>query len=434
MSRSRTSTPAPATMLPTAALATILLASGQAPSTPLPAAAADRYEVTLLTVGHGDAVWERFGHNAIRIRDRLTGQDLAWNWGLFNFADPDFIPRFLRGRMLYSMGAAETGAFLDAYRAAGRSVYSNELLLSPDEAAELDRLVRENFEPGNRDYLYHYFEDNCSTRVRDILDAVLGGILADAFAGAETGSSYRWHVRRLLGGMPVINHGLSVLIGPRGDAPRSEWDAMFIPMELMRSLEGFERPVRPAGRGALLGPREVLVESGRAAEPAEPPGFAPWWLLSGLAGSALLLAAGRRAAGGHRSSLRLLALSAAAWCAAAGLLGALLLALWFTDHTYGRWNVNILHLSPLALLTAALLVAGSWRRGWERRRVGRAAAELAAGVALLSAAGAALELLTPFSQGNAEVLAVALPLNAAAAFALREATRAGAAGGGPESR
>ena len=263
---------------------------------------------------------------------------------------------------------------------------------------------------------------------------MLGGILADAFAGEGTGRSYRWHVRRLLGGMPGINHGLSVLIGPRGDVPRSEWDAMFIPMELMRSLEGFERPGGPAGRGALLGPREVLVESGRPAEPAEPRGFAPWWLVSGLGGSALLLAAGRRAAGGHRSSLRLLALSAAAWCAAAGLLGALLLGLWFTDHTYGRWNVNILHLSPLALLPAALLGAGSWRRGWERRAAGRAAATLAAGIALLSAAGAALELLTPFSQGNAEVLAVALPLNAAAAFALREATRAGSAGGVPESR
>ena len=114
------------------------------------------------------------------------------------------------------MGPAETGAFLDAYRAAGRSVYSNELLLTGAEAAELDRLIRENFEPGNRDYLYHYFEDNCSTRVRDILDTVLGGILADTFAGAETGRSYRWHVRRLLGGMPGIKHGLSLLIGPPG--------------------------------------------------------------------------------------------------------------------------------------------------------------------------------------------------------------------------
>ncbi len=416
-------------MPPIAALATLLLALGQTPPTPavaepLPAGPDDRYQVFLLTIDQGDQVWERFGHNAIRIRDRLTGQDLAWNWGLFNFEDADFVPRFLRGRMLYSMGPAETGAFLDAYRGSGRSVYSNEIFLSVDEAAELDRLVRENFEPENRDYVYHYFEDNCSTRVRDMLDTVLGGSLFDAFASADTGRSYRWHARRLVGETPWLDQGLSFLLGSRGDAPRSEWAAMFIPMELMRSLETFERPGGASGTGPLLGPGEVLVESGRPAAPAAPPAFSPWWLLLGGGGGATLLRAGGAAARGSAAALRVLVVAIAVWGTFAGLLGALLVSAWFTDHDFITWNANLLHLSPLALVLTGLLGAGSWREGWERGPVGRRATHLAMAIALLSAGAGALQLLSLYSQGNAEVLAVAVPMNAAVAVALLTATRA----------
>ena len=57
-----------------------------------------------MTMGPGDAVWEKFGHNAIWIRDTTQGLDAAYNWGLFDFDAADFYPRFLKGNMLYSMG------------------------------------------------------------------------------------------------------------------------------------------------------------------------------------------------------------------------------------------------------------------------------------------------------------------------------------------
>ena len=416
-------------MPPTAALAILLLALGQTPRIPaaetLPVPPDDRYQVFLLTIDQGAEVWERFGHNAIRIRDRLTGQDLAWNWGLFDFRDADFVPRFLRGRMLYSMGPAETGAFLGTYRASARSVYSNEIFLSADEAAELDRLVRENFQPNNRDYVYDYFDDNCSTRVRDLLDTVLGGVLFDAFGSGETAASYRSHARRLVGESLWLDQGLSFLLGSRGDAPRNEWEAMFIPMELMRSLEAFERPGTTAGRDPLLGPRAVLVDSGRPAAPTAPRGFSPWWLFVGLGGGAFLLGAGRAAARGSVTARRILVMTIAAWGTFAGLLGTLLLSAWFTDHDFIVWNANLLHLNPLALILAGLLGAGSWREGWEGGAVGRTAACLALAITLLSAGAGALELLSVYSQGNGEVVAVALPVNAAAAVGLLTATRAG---------
>ena len=58
-------------------------------------------EVYLMTMGQGDMVWERYGHNAIGIRNRQTGEDVVYNWGLFSFDEPGFIGRFLRGEMMY---------------------------------------------------------------------------------------------------------------------------------------------------------------------------------------------------------------------------------------------------------------------------------------------------------------------------------------------
>ncbi|MFW5904651.1 MAG: DUF4105 domain-containing protein, partial [bacterium] len=182
----------------------------------------ERLRVFLLTMGPGDEVWERFGHNALLIRDDLTGEATAWNWGLFDFGAVDFIPRFLRGTMLYSMGPAPLEPFLESYRRANRSVYANELHLTPEEAEELDAFVRWNYRPENRQYRYDYFRDNCSTRLRDALDGILGGVLRQRFAGRETPRTFRWHSRRMVQELFWIDQGMSHLMGPRGDRPISE--------------------------------------------------------------------------------------------------------------------------------------------------------------------------------------------------------------------
>ena len=44
--------------------------------------------VWLVTAGPGDAVWERYGHNALRVLDTRTGYDVSFNWGIFSFGQP----------------------------------------------------------------------------------------------------------------------------------------------------------------------------------------------------------------------------------------------------------------------------------------------------------------------------------------------------------
>jgi hypothetical protein len=154
-------------------------------------------------MGVGEQVWEQFGHNAIWIRDMSRppsaggGTDSVYHWGLFDFSQPNFIPRFLKGEMLYSMGGFTLASTMSDYHRLDRSVWAQELDLTPAQKLALRNYIQWNEQPENRGYFYNYYHDNCSTRVRDALDRALGGVLRSAMATRMTGTTYRSHTRRL---------------------------------------------------------------------------------------------------------------------------------------------------------------------------------------------------------------------------------------------
>ena len=78
--------------------------------------------VWLVTAGPGHEIWERYGHNALRVLNTRTGRDISYNWGIFDFKQVSFVSRFLQGRMLYRMAAFQTDAMVDMYTNADRRV------------------------------------------------------------------------------------------------------------------------------------------------------------------------------------------------------------------------------------------------------------------------------------------------------------------------
>ncbi|MFN8581608.1 MAG: DUF4105 domain-containing protein [Gemmatimonadaceae bacterium] len=76
---------------------------------------------------------EKFGHNAIGVRDARTGVDIVYNWGMFSFDQPGFIPRFLRGLMNYWMAPFEASQTVLAYISFNRTITIQELNLTPAE-------------------------------------------------------------------------------------------------------------------------------------------------------------------------------------------------------------------------------------------------------------------------------------------------------------
>lgn len=366
-------------------------------------------KVSLITIGQGDVVWERFGHNAILIQDEETGWEASYNWGIFDFEQVDFIPRLIRGTMLYGMGVSDPDSSLLEYQRAGRPVWIQELALTPSEEWELLALVEENYLPENRDYRYDYYKDNCSTRVRDALDHALGGQLSALFSADTTAFTYRWHTRRILRELPLYYLGIQFVLGPTADKPITEWEEMFLPLSLMDGIREVQLPDGDGGVRSLVTAERVLHDPGRPEPPTSPPFALPIFLAVGILwGGVLLRLIGTGSVPGVGRRLGV-ALLGGGWGLVAALSGSLLLGAWlFTDHVFWYANFNLFQVNPLffPLPVAFLLFLFT-------RRYPRWGRDLAFVLALISVAGVALQLLPGLGEKNGEILALTLPMNLA---------------------
>ena len=82
--------------------------------------------VSLITCEPGDALYAKFGHTAIRIRD-TRGLDLVYNYGIFDFRTENFYWKFMRGHTDYLLGVYPTEHFLQDYRERNSTVWEQEL-------------------------------------------------------------------------------------------------------------------------------------------------------------------------------------------------------------------------------------------------------------------------------------------------------------------
>ena len=375
----------------------LVLASFSAPVS----AQSDGTEIWLVTYGPGEIYWQRFGHNAIWVRDADLGLDHTFNFGFFDFEQPGFLWRFVRGRLLYFSAAQPAQSEFAQYINENRSIRAQRLALTPQQALGLaDELVRE-IQPEHRDYLYDYYLNNCSTRVRDALDKALGGLLREEFGSRPAGMNWRDHTRR--SSMPDywLYLGLEVGLGANIDKPISRWDEFFIPSELAEGVGQFgTEPEKP---GAGLVAEDVMVFESSAPNP--PDAVAAWWPRYLWIPALLLMAAVALSSTALRVSPIALA---RVWLSVAGMAGVLLVFLWlFTDHEAARINWNLAVFNPLWLVSA---VSRRWLLpvGW-----------MVVGMAAL----ALIAPMTPPHQYTADVLAAFLPLNLAASWVMLRAER-----------
>jgi hypothetical protein len=378
----------------------------QVPETTVPGS---ELTVYLVTVGPGSAVWERFGHNAIGIRDAKRGTDRVYNYGLFSFEQGGFLTRFLRGHMVYWVAGFNAAAHLRQYMAANRSLWVQELNLMPAQRLALRDFLEWNVLPENRFYAYDYYLDNCSTRVRDALDRVLGGAIQAQTAYHESDTSFRYHTRRVFANDPLLYTGIMLGLGAPADRPISRWEEMFLPekvQEYLRSVEveGPDGEPRPL----VASERSVFVSG---AEPIAP--VAPRWLAGylglGLAAGAALVLLGQRSAASRWLRRGFFGLGAV-WTLAVGVLGIILAGLWaLTDHRTSFCNENLFLLNPLALVVAVGMAMSAWKDGCPSRGT----SVLAFAVAVLSVVGFAVQALPALDQVNGEVYALVLPPNVA---------------------
>ena len=364
--------------------------------------------VHLLTVGPGDALWELFGHNALLIRDSLAGYEAAFNYGIFDFESPGFAWRFVRGDMRYMVAATSLERTLEGARTANRTVWAQELDLEPARKAELLRLLVTASRPENRVYRYHYYLNNCSTKLRDALDAVLDGQLRAATEGADPRATWRDHTRRLAASSLVGYVGLHLLVGPRGDEPTNGWEEMWVPTKLRDAVAQLTMVKNDGTRVPLAGASEAWVDSTRPAELASPPPFDALFPLFGALAGAFYVLLAYWAAAGSRAGRFALGAAGFAWGFCCLAVSVLLVAMHFTGHDFLYWNQNVLLFSPVGLPLAILpplavrrMETGPWMRLWCVSPVGLAVVALG------------LWAIPGVGQSNAEWIAFALPVHLA---------------------
>ena len=344
-------------------------------------------EVSLVTYGPGQVYWERFGHNAIRIRDRVSGESGDFNYGVFDFEDRAFLLNFARGHMRYMIDAEDSDVNQQDYIDAGRSVLEQRLALSAEQAGKLRSFLIWNLQPENLEYEYDYLTSNCSTRIRDVLNSVLGGVLHPALAARPAPLTYRQQIDRLMASEPSMMLPMDLGMGPSTDRPLNEWEESFLPMVLAREIRGVSIPDERGGTRPL-----VVVEREISPNRLKPPGQSAPNLSWRLGGVGLVLAVvmvvSRPRFPTFVASLGVIYLTLA------GLLGTILLALWTLTTHYAAWNnANLLIFNPFAFL----LLASVWRN-----RTGAGASQLARILLAIQIGAASIGVILHFLPGVAQ--------------------------------
>jgi hypothetical protein len=399
-------------------------AAAQAPVTRPPNVAAPApepgsdIEVTLMTFGLGQEVFERFGHNALWIHDPSRGTDIAYNWGLFSFRQPHFLQRFLTGDTKYWMGGEPAQLMIEQYQSLGRPITLQRLNMTSAQKLALRDFIEWNALEENRYYRYDYFRDNCSTRLRDALDHALGGALRAATDTIITPFTYRRESVRLTDGDRPIQTGIDIALGRPADVPLTMWESFFIPMRMRDAIRGLTLPIGPNGA------RVALVAEERHIAPFPGTSLVPelttaprlvWRLLFVGVVLAAMFAGIRIMAMSRRGAAWGFAFLASAWSLLCGVIGVIIVLAWtMTRHVFWGWNENLFQVSPLSLLLV-VLVPLALLRG----RATRATRIVAAAVLLLSTFGVLLAII-PGGQENRAIGALFFPVHLVLAWAIAQ--------------
>lgn len=372
----------------------------------------ENLEISLITYGPGDIYWERFGHDAIELRDTVSGEEVDFNYGVFNFDEKNFFFNFARGQMHYLIDAEPTTDEQNFYAQAGRSVTRQRLALTPQQAAALRDFLLWNLRPENATYNYDYYVDNCTTRVRDALDRALGGVIKARLSKLPGGMTYRQQTVRLMSAQPWLMLILDLGLGPYADQPLNAWQESFLPEELQKNLRSVAVPDGHGGTQPLVQNETLLSPNRLDAPPTTPPDLRLPLGIAGLIFAALIVATWRYA----RLTYALLS---SLFLLAGGLVGLVMLMLWTLTTHHSAWaNANLLLFNPLAFVLL--------RAPWQARN-STGMSHLAMSVLLIQLIGLllalGLHLLPGLVQQNQPWILFALPCWLALAWSLRQTVR-----------
>jgi hypothetical protein len=302
--------------------------------------------ISLLTCTPGDELYSTFGHSALRVIDRSTGTDVIFNYGSFDFYDPAFYQKFIKGKLAYFVSIDQLNDFLAEYKFNHRGVTNQELNLTCDEKQRFIAALYENAKEENKYYRYDFNYDNCTTRLRDMLEKATGKALQTTYQPPSSNTTFRSLIHDYLdkGQQPWSKLGIDLLLGALLDKKVSNREAMFLPDNLMAAFDN----ATINGEKLVSEKSELLPAIIRKKKSSF---FTPLFTFGIL--FLLILAMSFLKTKAAAIFLNVFDFIFFLVC---GLLGVLLLYMWFgTEHAMTKNNFNLLWALPTHLFATAFL-------------------------------------------------------------------------------
>ena len=314
--------------------------------------------VYLITCGPGTETYSIYGHSALRIVIPEKQTDNVYNWGVFDYNTPNFAWKFAKGRLDYMLDTEVFKGFLQGYFFEKRYVYSQKINIDAKETRKLIELINENLRPENIRYRYDFFYDDCTTRIRDLLEKSIGDKLK--YPPPESGKlpTFRDLVGKYQNPYPWLKFGVDLIMGSSADKRASFRDRMFLPVEMKDELSKSVIQ-RSEKRIPLLQNPEVLLDFDA---PVIKQKFftSPPLIFTLVIILILFLAALIK----DRKIIRLIDIIIYSVFSILALL--MIFFNFLTDHQQMKWNLNIIWLNPFIIVCLVMLILNKTGTLWFR--------------------------------------------------------------------
>jgi len=306
--------------------------------------------ISVLTCAPGDEMETLFGHTALRIIDSTKQTDLVFNYGTFDFDDPDFYFKFVRGKLNYSLSVEGLPNFLYEFQLTHRSVTEQELFLTDSTKQAINEAIAQNLVGNNRYYKYDFLYDNCTSRVKNILTKYAGMNIDKQLV--PQGTSFRDMIHEYLdrGGMSWTKLGMDILLGSPSDKKVSINESMFLPDYLLKGIDSSVYSANPV----LLKKQSILIAGN-----SDSTNHTNWPLIVFSVVTAVILTISFFK---NSMAAKITRLFDSLILLITGLIGCLLLFTWFgTDHGSFAANYNLWWALPTNMIAAFAV----WKKhGW----------------------------------------------------------------------
>jgi hypothetical protein len=313
----------------------------------------DQARVSLITCGPGPDLYEAFGHTAIRVYDQKKGINLAYNYGIFSFNQPNFYLNFAKGHLWYRLGVNDFDRFVYSYEYNQRSVYEQVLNFDQAQKQALFDSLENNLKPENKYYLYDYFYHNCSTIPRDIIEYASGSSVDYKYSDKKftKGKSIRDLVDEYLAANSWGDFGIDLALGSPIDGEATFHEYLYLPEYLMSAMN--DASIRNSAGKKVAAINETIVhyqsEIDYLKNNKKPGPITVFWVFFALIALITFWNFKKQKAFKGLDFILFLLL---------GLNGSILAAIGlFTDHNSAAMNYNVLWNLPTHLIFCFFILA-----------------------------------------------------------------------------